>query len=303
MRNRFAIASIAHTIALGLATLAFGHDFWIEPSALRVAPGTRVDLSLKVGHGSDLTELPRRAGRFVRFTATDAKGEQDVPGIDGASPAGILRPSREGPVILAYEGAPNRTELEAEAFERYLREEGLEAVIELRKSAGRSGERAVEAYSRSAKAIISVSAETERTKGEPSGIDVCQPIGLPLELVPDTNPAEWRVGTSATLRLLRDGKPIANVLVRATAMDQFECQRSARTDQDGRVRFTVSHAGRWRFNAVQMTVLERPATAAADEPGYRSVWASLVLEVANEAAQTRQTTPAAPPASPTPTSP
>ena len=35
MRNRFAVAGLAQAIALGLATLAFGHEFWIEPSALR----------------------------------------------------------------------------------------------------------------------------------------------------------------------------------------------------------------------------------------------------------------------------
>lgn len=295
MRNRFAVAGLAHTIVLGLATLAFGHEFWIEPSALRAAPGARIDLALKVGHGADLTELPRRADRYVRFTATDARGQHDVPGVEGAAPAGFLRPSEAGAVVLAYVSEPNRVELEAAAFERYLKEEGLEHVIELRKSAGRAAEKSVETYSRSAKAIVSVSRGAEREKGGPGGVDVRQPLGLPLELVPDADPAEWTLGGSASLRLLQDGKPIANVLVRATAMDQFECQRSARTDEEGRVRFTISHAGRWRFNAVQMTVLDRPAKSAADEPGYRSIWASLVLEVA-DATPAKPTANEAPPA-------
>jgi uncharacterized GH25 family protein len=284
MRHRIAMVGLAQALSLCLGGLAFGHEFWIEPSAMRVAPGARIDLTLKVGHGADLTELPRNSDRFVSFRSRDAHGDHDIPGVEGASPAGILRPGEQGPLVLSYVSTSHRVELEAAKFERYLLEEGLERVIEERKAEGRSGERAVEGYSRCAKAIVSVAGASAAQPGEPSHVDVRTPIGLALELVPDSDPAEWTLGGSASLRLLSEGKPAANVLVRATAMDQFEYQRSARTDAEGRVRFDVAHSGRWRFNAVQMSRVESKETQEKDAPGYRSVWASLLVDVSPRAA-------------------
>ena len=72
--------------------------------------------------------------------------------------------------------------------------------------------------------------------------------------------------------LLRDGTPIAGVLVTAFAKSAPKMVQRVRTDKDGRVLIELNASGPWLINAVHMT--EPPAFARVD---WVSIWASLVF--------------------------
>ena len=95
---------------------------------------------------------------------------------------------------------------------------------------------------------------------------------MPLELVADSNPYALEPGESLPVLLLRDGTPIAGVLVTAFAKSMPKMVQRVRTDKDGRVLIELNASGPWLINAVHMT--EPPAFARVD---WVSIWASLVF--------------------------
>ncbi len=62
--------------------------------------------------------------------------------------------------MIGYRSRPTSLEQDAAKFENYLREEGLERIIDQRKQAGRSNMPGLEIFSRCAKAIVSSSPST-----------------------------------------------------------------------------------------------------------------------------------------------
>jgi uncharacterized GH25 family protein len=261
--------------ALTTAATALAHEFWIEPSHHVGSCNEPIRIDLKVGHGPDLTVLPRNPERYERFVVAGPSGERDVLGVDGAAPAGIVRPADVGTYLVGYRSRSSSVELPPAKFEAYLKEEGLESTLLRRIEQGRSAAPGRERFSRCAKSIVVI--------GDAPHVGFDRSLDFRLELFPERDPRELVPGESATFRLLFDGAPLANVLVRATAMDQFEHQRSARTDAQGRVTLPIAHPGRWRLNAVHMLELAPDAGRSADTADfvadYESLWASLTFEV------------------------
>ena len=134
-------------LGLLVAAPATAHDFWIEPSSFWPRPGQTVAVRLRVGEQfrGDAVARPPAASmhRFVLVDAgtkagTDAGRNADtragltIPGRTGADPAGMFRLSAPGAYIIGFHGKPNAIELPPDKFNAYLREEGLESVLEAR---------------------------------------------------------------------------------------------------------------------------------------------------------------------------
>lgn len=246
-----------------------GHDFWIEPSAFTPAPGQRVAVQLKVGEHFRGDPVPRSPERIERFAAVGPAGETPVAGTPNGEPAGFVAFAGPGLHLLVYDSNHASVELEAEKFEQYLREEGLEAVSGLRAKRGQTGVPVKEVYSRCAKSLVAV--------GSGAGPGYDRKLGLPLELVPEANPYKLKQRGELPVRLYYGGKPLAGALVVALQKDRPEPRLSARSDSQGRVRLRLDRPGVWLVKAVHMV----PAVSAARETGadWESFWASLTFEV------------------------
>jgi uncharacterized GH25 family protein len=159
--------------------------------------------------------------------------------------------------------------LEAEAFESYLRDEGLDRVIATRAALGESQQPGIEIFSRNAKAMLvapgaATSGDAQRWR---------RPVGLTLELVPETDPRPLAAGGTFALRLLYRGKPLAGALVKAYPKDGNERRLSTRTDAQGRLRFVLPEGGIWLISAVHM--IDAPAASGAR---WESLWSSLTFD-------------------------
>jgi Domain of unknown function (DUF4198) len=77
------------------------------------------------------------------------------------------------------------------------------------------------------------------------------PVGLPLEIVPLSNPTGWKIGDKAEFQLLENGQPLAGI-----ALGLIGEANSKRiflmTDNDGRAAFTLDKAGRALLFAVHL---------------------------------------------------
>lgn len=161
--------------------------------------------------------------------------------------------------------------LEADAFESYLRDEGLEAIVARRAASGESAAPGLEIFSRNAKALL-----TATGGGDPARDArlLRRPVGLDLELVPESDPRRSSASRPLTLRLLFHGKPLAGALVKAFPRDGNERRVAGRTGADGRVRLTLAEPGVWLVNAVHM--VDAPAASGVR---WESLWSSLTFEV------------------------
>jgi uncharacterized GH25 family protein len=259
-------------ILLGLlvAGPVLAHDFWIEPSTFRPAPGGRVAVRLRVGQGFQGDPVPREPQRIERFAAIAAitgKGETGVPGVPGSDPAGWLSPSSPGLLWIVYDSGHDSVQLDAAKFDRYLGEEGLERIRKLRGSSKTDAVK--EIYSRCAKSLLAVGG------GDGQGFD--RLLGLELELVPEKNPYALKAGESLPVRLLYHGKPLDGALLVAipkSANTAPDAKVSARSDRNGRAALRLDRPGPWLIKAVHM--VPAPSGSGAD---WESLWASLTFEL------------------------
>ncbi|HEY3170075.1 MAG TPA: DUF4198 domain-containing protein [Thermoanaerobaculia bacterium] len=253
------------TFAFLAAAPLLAHDFWIEPTSFHPEVGTVVGIALRVGQDFRGDPVPRMTESIEKFVVVSRSGDKPVDGVSGRDPAGIVRVAEPGYLLVGYRSLPKRIDLPAEKFERYLKEEGLEAVIATRAARGDSQKSSKEIYSRCAKAII------DAEGGGASGYD--RALGFRLELVPEKAPKEVVGGRSMPVRLVFEGKPLAGALVVVMNRDEPKKRLSARTDTSGRVAFDLS-GGVWLVKSVHMVAAPRPSGA-----DWESLWASLTFEV------------------------
>jgi len=232
-----------------LAALSLqGHDMWIEPATFWPAAGQTVAIKLRVGQELLGDPIPRSSRLIREFVVVDGAGRRTVMGREGSDPAGYVR---GGEAVIGYWSHPSLVELDAEKFNLYLKEEGLESLLAERARRKQSGMAAREQFSRCAKSLVAGAGD--------------QLLGFQLELLAERNPHALG-GSALPLRLLYENRPLAGALV--VAMNRRGEKVSARTGKDGRVRLELKGGGMWMVKAVHMV-------PAGEE--WASYWASLTF--------------------------
>ncbi len=239
------------------------HDLWIEAAPFDPSVNSAVRVFLRIGQDFAGDPMPRLSSTIDSFFVVGPKGRQEMPGRDGMDPAGLFRVTDPGTMIVGYRSRTSPVTLDAAAFEKYLKEEGLERIIQARATRGHSAAPGVEIFSRSVKALV-------RAGGaDVSGHD--RVLGLTLELVPERHPSALPADGRLPVRLLYNGAPLQGALVRAVSRDTRTI-REARSDRDGRVVLALD-TGVWMIKTVHMT----PA-AAGSGADWESIWASLTFK-------------------------
>lgn len=272
-----ALAAMATTMTITSAALA--HVFWLQPSSFRPHTNSVLKLQLRVGDDFPGDTLPRNESKIITFVSIGPDGERKVGGIDGSDVAGFERLTAPGISVIGYTAQPSEVALEAEKFETYLQEKGLEKISTARAAAGESSQPVHEIYTRCAKTVVRVGSE------QAPGFD--RVVGLRLEIIPENDPTSLKPGDDLRARVLFDGKPLVNALVDARSPAPAAEKVSARTDNDGRVAMKLSATGMWVIDTVEMIKAEPGSVAAASnsQPDWHSFWASLCISVPDETEQ------------------
>lgn len=267
---------------LAAASSAFAHEFWIQPAKFTAMPKETVGLRLMVGDGFPGEARPRDPRKLVKFFALGPSGEMPIPGSDGNDPAGEFAATESGVYVLGYRSGHSRVTLEAAKFEEYLKDEGLDAARAERAKLGESAKEGKEAYSRCAKSIIAVAPANAAAMSASDATKLTQGfdrvLGMPLEIVPVTNPLAAVAGSTLTFRVLHEGKPLANALVNAFAQGQNEPAVQVRTNTQGQAEMKLDKPGLWLLGTVNMTRASAEV-AAKNDADWESLWASLTFEL------------------------
>ena len=252
---------------LALALPLAAHDHWIAPSSFAPAAGERVDLHLRVGHPSAYEEQPRDPRRSVRFELHGPDGVQPILGLDGRSPAGILRARTAGLATVVYQSDHAFVEIEPAKYAQYLAEEGLDEIAAERAQRGEDSRPGRDSYLRCDKALLLVGGESEARDRR---------FGLPLELVLESGAHAWSPGDELVVRLEFQGQPLANRQVELLRLSAPHTTVLARTDAQGVARFTPDSAGPWLASSVHQRRATREQQLEGDWEGF---WASLAFEL------------------------
>jgi uncharacterized GH25 family protein len=256
-------------IALLLPTAATAHEYWLLPERFAAPPGEPVAIAHRVGTGWPGETLARDPARIVRFALVDAAGERSIEGDPGDDPAGAIALRRPGVALAVYRSRPTPVRLDAPTFESYLRDEGLDRVIAWRMAHGETARPGVEIFSRNAKALLAAPGGNAARDARV----LRRPVGLDLELVPETDPRDATKDAPLVVRVLFRGKPLAGALVKAFPKVGNERRVAARTGVDGRARLALAEPGVWLVSTVHMV-----DAAAASGARWESLWSSLTFE-------------------------
>jgi uncharacterized GH25 family protein len=263
----------------GVAPFVGAHDFWLQPAAYWSSPHAPIPFTLQVGHGPFRQRSPIPTRRITRFEIIGPNGKTiDISSdlrIGGAADDGVIDLENRGTHVLVLQTDDRaQTHLPAIRFNDYLEVEGLKPAIEQRARLNRMDADGSERYSRCAKSLVQI--------GNPdvsSPDHITEPVGLPLEIVPETSPYAAERSAALPVRVIYLGEPLAGARVKLTDLENdastFEMHE---TDSSGRATFMMPTSGQWLLN-----VIWTKPSADGDETDFETVFSSLSFGFPNEA--------------------
>ncbi|MBL7863705.1 MAG: DUF4198 domain-containing protein [Cyclobacteriaceae bacterium] len=250
------------------SALSQAHEFWLLPKKFQYKIGEEMNIEFLVGENFQgepwdlnrhkVEKLEVHTGITVKNMMKDVRNEK------GKNLT--YKFDREGTHLVALMSDFASIELEADKFNAYLKEDGLEYIAEERKRTGWSDHGAKEFYKRYAKVIVQCGSKVDAT--------FRRSAGFRYEIFPMTNPAELKSGDYLECQVMWEGKPAAHSMVKVWShVGNRIFLQNIYTEGDGTIRFPVSSTGPWMVSSVRMIPSEKEG---AD---YMSHWASLVFEV------------------------
>ena len=262
--RRIAIVAL---VAAALAIPATAHDTWLLPRHGAVKAGRSVDFAMTSGMAFPKDESAIDPDRVARGGVRLGGVTEDFDARREGRRALRLSADLERPGIATVwiELKPRSIELTADQVAHYVEEIGAGPAVLTRWESMPEPRRWREAYRKHAKSFVRV--------GEP-GADRswAEPVGSPLELVPERDPTALRAGDDLPLKLLRGGAPAAGASV---ALQREGEQRAVTrtTDAEGRVAFPLPRGGWYLVRSTDL----RPA--AGGDLDWEADFATLTVEV------------------------
>ena len=252
------------------ATLLFAHDLFLKLDTYFVPPDTPVRVAVLNGTFSS-SEGAVTSDRLLDLSVVGPTQRRPIAR-DAWKPTGdtawlTLRTGASGTYLIGASLKSREIALSAEDFNGYLKEDGIPDVLEARSNAGELARAVRERYQKHVKALFQV--------GDARTDAYATVLGYPAEIVPLANPYALRLGDTLRVRVLVDGKPVANQLVISGGEQEGRARNEAqaRSDAAGVVRFGLDGAGKWYIKFIHMVPVAR------DSVNYESKWATFTFQL------------------------
>ena len=247
---------------------AQAHEFWLHPNKFVYEIGEKAEVRLLVGESftGEAWDLTRH--KIENLTLYNKAGKQDLTAIANRAQNSTIEYllNQQGTQVFTLESNQAFIELEAEKFNEYLKEDGLDYIIKEREKTNTTDKDAKELYSRYAKVIVQVGKGTDDTYKRRTG--------MLLKIVPDANPYDITSGDYLGCVVFYQGKPLAHTLMKVWShVGNRIFLQNIYTEDDGSIKFPISNKGPWMVSTVKMIKSEKP------EVDYESMWASLVFKI------------------------
>lgn len=259
------------TAILCVAAVASAHDMFLRPERFVVPPNSEVVVRLLNGTFSE------SENSIVRARVRDASvaGPRARIPIDmstwtetGDTTTFRVRVGGAGTYAVGISTRPSSIALPADTFNMYLRDDGIPDILAQRRLRKELDKPAKERYHKHVKVLLQVGDSLRR------GFDAV--FGYPAEIIPLTNPYALRRGATLRVRVVVDGKPVANQYILFGGRDASGArieQRNTRSASDGTARIPLTAAGDWYIKFIHMS------RVIADTVDYESKWATLTFSI------------------------
>ena len=189
---------------------------------------------------------PERVTRAMLRVAGESKA-LPAPLPRKASLRYAVAPPAPGVATFWVQLASRALDLKPELIDEYLREIGALDTIGPRWRARPDPKAWREVYRKHAKTFL-------RTGTPPAGDrSWAEPVGMELELVPESDPTALAASAALSLVLLKDGRPLAGLAVAAErGSGKARTRTFATSDASGRVTFQLDQPGPWLFAATEL---------------------------------------------------
>ncbi|WP_238803850.1 DUF4198 domain-containing protein [Emticicia aquatica] len=246
---------------LVVSLITFAHEFWLEPQKFLLSIGEKINFRVFVGENFTGEEVDFSKFEVAKFSIYSSKGEESIKGkLTEQNLSDFLKFDAEGNHLIAFNNTNKHIELEADKFNEYLKDDGLDNVLLFRKTNKQLKKRGTEEYQRCVKTLLQV----ENVHDETYRINT----GMKLEIIPEQNP--YLSDKSLTFKVLFDNKPLKNALVVVWQKGiEKSNKRNFRSDADGKITFVFEPKGIWMVSAVNMVPHSNPK-----EADWQSYWGS-----------------------------
>lgn len=241
----------------GLVPPAAAHDTWLQPRRVSVSPGAIAQIDLTSGDKFATFDAAIKSDRIetARYRL-NAKTVDIRPGSPEKKSLELRAPlSDPGIATIWLSLAPRSIELSRKEVQHYLDEIDAPALLTQAWYAGKGSKPWREIYSKHAKTFVAVG-RPGRTKTDRSW---SEPVGMPLEIVPEKDPTALRAGDEFPVRVLRNGAPLADFSLGIVREGRTN-RTFKKTDAAGRAVFKVARAGKWLLRGTELRSSNKPST-------------------------------------------
>ena len=251
----------------GLA-IAQAHEFWLQPKKYRYALGEEMRVDFMVGENftGEFWDLARHKVEKIDVYNEIAARNLLKQVNTSAGNNVTYRFDRQGTHLLALESNFAFIELEGSKFNDYLKEDGIENILDERTKSNNLDKPSREYYKRYAKVLVQCGDRLDETYR--------RKVGFRYEIIPLANPYSIKSGDYLDCQVLWEGKPVPHSMVKVWSLvgNRIFLQ-NIYTENDGTIRFPISSTGRWMVSSVKMIASEK------EEGAYQSQWTSLVFGI------------------------
>ena len=257
-------------LLLFVATCLLAHEFWLMPSKFRLNLKETFNLQLFVGEdfmGDIWTNRKKRLLKLVHHTNNIQKDLTSLALKRDSLPI-PLNFDTEGTHLLSMESKNSFIALDADKFNDYLIDDGIENIYELRKQKGELNKPSKELYRRCAKTLIQVGDKFDETYKKNTQ--------MALEIIPQKNPYQMQMGDEMIVKVLFKNKPLANKMIVAWHKTDTEktTHQKLKTDTDGMLKMKLDKVGYWMISTVHMVEVKNNPDA-----NYQSYWGNLTFSL------------------------
>jgi hypothetical protein len=256
---------------LCVAATAAAHDLFLKFDSYFLPPNAMAAVRLLNGTFR-LSENAVVRDRMTDVSLVAPSGERGHPPVaawrDARNQALLnFQTGEAGTYVVGVSTKARDFKLKAAQFNDYLRHDGVPDILAERKRTGTFNQDARERYSKHVKALFQV--------GDSRSANFNTALGYPVEIIPQQNPYDLKMGATLDVLCVKDGQRIANQFVMAgrDVKGRLVAAPSLRTDANGIARLPLTGRGRWFVKFIHMAKLEDPNL------DYESKWASLTFEV------------------------
>ena len=251
-------------ILLVISTLTFAHEFWLQPQKFILKPSEKTNIDVFVGENYTGSKVDASKFTVAKLTHYGNGMEEDFMSKLSTKDSVKIEASfaSEGNHLVAFNNTNKFIELKAKKFNEYLKGEGLENIIKLRKQQGKENKVGREFYQRCVKTLFQVGDVQDET--------FKQNTGMRLEVIALENPYSVKDKKTIPFKILFDNKVVMNALVLAWHSENGKTTvEKMRSNKAGEVMIPITKAGRWMISTVKM--IPNTDNKKAD---YQSFWGS-----------------------------